>query len=77
MNRNPLVVSRRMVKVWEWKDVLHREVENLPAREGLRKIIEKGRVCARQSGLPRPPVVQGGQDAHGGTISWVLRGRKV
>lgn len=52
MNSSERVISKRLLEVWEWKDALRREVEGLPVREGLRKMIEKGRECARRSGLP-------------------------
>ena len=50
--KNARVYVDHILDCVEWKDVLHREVEKLPVREGLRKILEKGRVCARQSGIP-------------------------
>ena len=46
-------VSTRLREVWQWKEAIYREVDDLPVDEALSEIAKKARLAAEGCPLPR------------------------
>jgi hypothetical protein len=52
MSKKEPFVPKSLREVWDWKESISREVENLPVKEAIKAILDKGNAAALELNLP-------------------------